>query len=79
MSHPVHLPLAIHETGPGYNTDHEFLDASGRLIEEDHTTAGDTRPFTTAYRYDRQSRLSTTITTSTQGFTATVDYIYTCP
>jgi hypothetical protein len=76
----VDTSAEIHDGGgPGYNTRHEFLDATGHLIELDAQTPGDPGPYVAVYRYDDQSRVSAQINTSTDGFIEKVDYIYECP
>jgi hypothetical protein len=70
----------VHDgTGPGYNTTHEFLDASGHVLELAHTTPGDDAPYVVDYHYDGQSRVSSQIIMSVDGFSAAIDYIYECP
>jgi hypothetical protein len=67
-----------HGTGPGYNTMHEFLDATGRLLEVTGTVAGDSGGYAVDYRYDESSRMSKMIA-ARNGKMVTVDYMYECP
>lgn len=64
-------------TGPGLNTQHEFLDRSGQLLTASYTNPGG--PLTTVvYRYDDQQRVTSRIVTISGGLSSTTDYIYEC-
>jgi YD repeat-containing protein len=76
----VDLTSEFHDGGgPGLNLTHDFFDADGNLLEEDHTVAGDSAPSVFVDRYDDLARLTQTITTQLDSFVYTIDYIYECP